>query len=73
MTMPASWTVAWAEAETQVTVTSLLAATVTITPAGPLAATVAVTDAEGDDSGTLGPPDAEVIYPQPPAGIEPAE
>ena len=73
MTMPASWTVAWAEAETQVTVTSLLAATVTISPAGPLAATVTVTDAEGQHTATLGPADAEVIYPQPPAGIEPAE
>ena len=73
MTMPASWTVAWAEAETQVTVTSLNASTVTITPAGPLAATVAVTDAAGQDAGTLGPPDAETIYPAPPAVIEPAE
>ena len=73
MTMPASWTVAWAEAETQVTVTSLLAATVTITPAGPLAATVAVTDAEGQDYAMSGPPDAETIYPAPPAVIEPAD
>ena len=70
--MPAAWTVAWAQAETRVTVAGS-AATVTITPAGPLAATVAVTDAEGDDSGTLGPPDAEVIYPAPPSVIEPVE
>ena len=73
MTMPASWTVAWAQAETQVTVTSLPAATVTITPAGPLGATVAVMNAEGEGCGTFGPPDPEVIYPQSPAVIEPAD
>jgi hypothetical protein len=73
MTMPASWTVAWAEAETQVTVTNLAAATITVAPAGPLAATITVTDAAGDDAGTLGPPDVEVIYPAPSAVIEPAD
>ena len=71
--MPASWTVAWAQAETQVTVTNLNAATVTIAPAGPLAATVAVTDAEGQDAATFGPADVEILYPAPPAVIEPAE
>jgi hypothetical protein len=71
--MPASWTVAWAQAETQVTVANLAAATVTVTPAGPLAATITVTDAAGDDAGTLGPPDVEVVYPSPPAVIQPAE
>ena len=73
MTTPASWTVAWAQAETQVTVTNLNASTVTITPAGPLDVTIAVADAAGQDAATLGPADVEVIYPQPPAVIEPAE
>jgi hypothetical protein len=72
-TYPALWSVEWAQAETQVTVTNLAAATITITPAGPLAATIAVTDAAGDDAGTLGPADVEVIYPSPPAVIQPSE
>jgi hypothetical protein len=73
MTMPANWTVAWAQAETRVTVSNLAAATITVTPAGPLAATIAVTDAAGDYAATLGPPDVEVIYPSPPAVIQPSE
>ena len=58
---PAVWAVEWAEAETQVTVT----------PAGPLAATVTVTGT-GNAAGTLQPPDNEVIYPASGAVIQPS-
>ena len=71
-TYPAFWSVEWAQAETQVTVTNLAAATVTITPVGPLAATIGVT-ALGEVPATLSPPDPETIYPEPPAVIAPAD
>ena len=71
-TFPALWSVQWVQAETQVTVTDAAAATITITPAGLLAATVTVT-APGEATATLGPPDTEVIYPEPPAVIQPPE
>ena len=68
---PALWAVEWAQAETQVTVTGI-GATVTIAPAGPLAATVTVTTA-GQVTGTLEPGETEVIYPAPPAVIQPPD
>lgn len=71
-TSPALWSVQWAQAETQVTVANLNAATITVAPAGPLAATVTVT-AAGQVTGTLEPPGTEVIYPAPPAVIQPAD
>jgi hypothetical protein len=71
VTTPPSWTVAWAQAETQVTVAAT-AATITISPAGPLAATVTVT-AAGEAPATLQPPDTEVIYPAPSAVIGPPD
>jgi hypothetical protein len=71
-TFPALWSVEWVQAETQVTVTNLAAATITITPAGPLAATIGMT-ALGEVSATLEPPDPEVIYPEPAAVIAPSE
>ena len=55
MTMPASWTVAWAEAETQVTVTSRSLLRSRSPRPGRLARTVTVTDAEGQHTATLGP------------------
>ena len=69
---PALWAVEWAQAETQVTVANVNAATITIAPAGPLAATVTVTTA-GEAAGTLEPPETEVIYPSPPAVIQPPD
>ena len=65
---PAAWTVAWAEAETQVAVTGP-GVTVTIAPAGPLTAAVAVS---GEAPETLPPPDAEVIYPAAAAALQPS-
>ena len=67
MTTP-GWTVTWAEAETQVAVTGP-GVTVTITPAGPLAATVTVT---GETSATFQPADDGVIYPAPAAVLQPS-
>ena len=69
---PALWSAEWAQAETQVTVANLNAATITIAPAGPLAATVTVTTA-GQVTGTLEPSVPEVIYPAPPAVIQPPD
>ena len=69
-TFPAYWSVAWAQAETQVTVEGIVA-TLTIAPAGPLAATVTVMSA-GQVCATLQPPDTEVLYPQPATVIAPS-
>ena len=71
MTTPPSWTVAWAQAETQVTVAGT-AATITIAPDGALAATITVT-ATGEAASILQPPDTEVIYPAPAAALQPAD
>ena len=69
-TYPAYWTVEWVQAETQVTVTGP-GVTVTIAPAGPLAATGSVAGIGVTVSATPVPANAYVTVTGPPAASGP--